>query len=194
MKKASGWKTKKDWKVLCQPTMRRLFGYWRRTMRSLRERCLGGISGSRREQDKEKRQAKRAVTHEAASNPFEKVALAGRPIWPTKIRIPTTRHTGKKAKERTERKENRNSNIPMMETKVIHPRTMAKEKADKEKENPRPSQPSQRRRRSSPPFSRLHHPQSLHMPVGQIRIGIHPGIALNKTNTHPMSHPALAKR
>ena len=35
-----GWKTKKDWKVSCQP---RHFGYWRRTMRSLRERCLGGI-------------------------------------------------------------------------------------------------------------------------------------------------------
>ena len=103
-KKASGWKTKKDWKVLCQPTMRRPFGCWRRTMRSLRERCLGGISDSRREKEKENRQAKRAVTNEVASNPFEKVALAGRPIWPAKIRIPTTRHIGEKAKERRERK------------------------------------------------------------------------------------------
>ena len=121
-----GWKTKKDWKVSCQPTMRRHFGYWRRTMRSLRERCLGGISDSRREKEKENQQAKRAVTNEVASHPFEKVALAGRPIGPTKIRIPTTRHSGEKAKERRERKENRNSNIPMMETKVIHPLTMAK--------------------------------------------------------------------
>ena len=69
-----------------------------------------------------------------------------------------------KAKERRERKENRNSNIPMMETKVIHPMTMAKEKADKKKDNPKRSQPLQRRRRSSPPSSRLHHPQSLPMP------------------------------
>ena len=32
-------------------------------------------------------------------------------------------HIGEKARERRERKENRNSNIPMMETKVIHPVT-----------------------------------------------------------------------
>ena len=96
-------------------------------------RKVGGISGSRREKEREHRQAKRAVTNEVASNPFEKVALARRPIWPTKIRIPTTRHIGEKAKERRERKENRNSNIPMMETKVIHPMTMAKEKADKKR-------------------------------------------------------------
>ena len=99
-------------------------------------RRLGGISDSRREKEKEHRQAKRAVTNEVASNPFEKVALAGRPIWPAKTRIHTTSHIGEKAKETT----------------------MAKEKADKKKENPRRSQPSQRRRRSSPPFSRLHHP------------------------------------
>ena len=71
-------------------------------MRSLRERCLGEISDSRREKEKENLQAKRAVTNEVASNPFEKVALAGRPMWPVKIRIPTTRHIGdrKEGKER----------------------------------------------------------------------------------------------
>ena len=163
-------------------------------MRSLRERCLGGISDSRREKEKENRQAERAVANKVASNPFEKVALAGRPIWPAKIRIPTSRQIGEKAKERRERKEKRSSNIPMMETKVIHPMTMAKEKADKKKEHPRCSQPSQRRRSSSPPHSQLHHPQSQHMPVGQIRIGIHPGIGVNKAGTHAMSHPALDKR
>ena len=73
-------------------------------MRLLREKCLGGISDSRREKEKENRQAKRTVTNEVASNPFEKVALAGRPIWPTKIRIPTTRHIGEKAKERRGKK------------------------------------------------------------------------------------------
>ena len=56
----------------------------------------------------------------------------------------------------------------MMETKGIHPMTMAKEKADKKKENPK------RRRREDGGAAR--HPQSLHMPVGQIRIGIHLGI------------------
>ena len=95
--------------------------------------------------------------------PFRKGSSGGKAIWPTNIRIPTTR------------KEDQKSNIPMMETNVIHPMTMAKEKADKRKENPKRSQPSQGRRRSSPPSSRLHHPQSLPMPVGQIKIGIHPG-------------------
>ena len=55
-------------------------------------------------------------------------------------------------------KANQNSNIPMLETKVIHPMRVAKERADRRKENPRRSQPPQRRRRSSPPSSRLHHP------------------------------------
>ena len=47
--------------------------------------------------------------------------------------IPTTRHIGEKAKERRERKENQNSNIPMMETKVIHPMRVAKERADRKR-------------------------------------------------------------
>ena len=58
---------------------------------------------------------------------------------PMKIMIPTTRHFGEKAKERRERKGNPNFNIPMMETKVIHPMRMAKERADMTKENPRRS-------------------------------------------------------
>ena len=49
-----------------------------------------------REKEKERQQAKRAVINEVASNPFEKVALAGRPIWPKKNGIPTTRRVRKK--------------------------------------------------------------------------------------------------
>ena len=45
-----------------------------------------------------------------------------------------------------------------METRVIHSAIMAREKADRIKENPKRSRPSQRSRRSSPPSSRLHHP------------------------------------
>ena len=44
-----------------------------------------------------------------------------------------------KAKERNGRKENRNSSIPMMETKAIHSMTVAKEKADMTEENPQRS-------------------------------------------------------
>ena len=76
----------------------------------------------------------------------------------------------------------------MMETRAIHPMKMAKEKADMTKENPRRSQPLQRRR------SRLRHPQSLPMPVGQIKIGINHGHGMNKAGTHPMKHPAQDKR
>ena len=107
---------------------------------------------------------------------------------------PTTRHIGEKAKERRGRKENQNSNIAMMETKVIHPMRMAKERADMKKGNPRRSQPPQRRRRSSPPSSRLHHPYSLPMPVGQTKTGINHGHGTNMAGTHPMRHPAQDKR
>ena len=72
--------------------------------------------------------------------PFRKAVLAGRPIWPMRTMIPTTRHIGEKAKERRERKENQNSNIPMMETRVIHFMRMAKEKGGMTRENPRRSQ------------------------------------------------------
>ena len=41
-----------------------------------------------------------------------------------------------------ERKENPNSNIPMMEIKVMHPMRMAKEKADMTKENPKREHPA----------------------------------------------------
>ena len=118
-------------------------GFSRRMMRSSQGRCLGAISDSRREKEKEKenQDIKRGVTNEVASNLSEEVVPAGRPIWPTKIRIPTTSHTGEKAKERKGRKENRN-----------HPMTVAKEKADKTKENPKRSQPRQRIWRSSPPI------------------------------------------
>ena len=115
---------------------------------------------------------KKDSTNEVASNPFGKAVLAGRPIWQTKTMIPTTRHTGEKAKERRERKENQNSNVPMMEAKVIHPVTMAKEKADTTKENPKPSQPLQRSRRSILPHCKVLNSKSLPMPFGQTKIGI----------------------
>ena len=54
-------------------------------MSSLQGRCLGAISDSRREKEKENQEAKRGVTNEVASNLSEKVAPAGRQIWPTKI-------------------------------------------------------------------------------------------------------------
>ena len=69
-------------------------------MRSLQGKCLGEISDSRREKEKENQEAKRAVTNKVASNPSQKVAPAGRPIWPKKIRLPATRHIGGKAKQR----------------------------------------------------------------------------------------------
>ena len=171
MKKVSGWKTKKDWKVSCQPTMKRHFGYWRRTMRSLREKCLGGIPNSRRETEKENQQATRAVTNEVASNPFEKVALAGRPIWPMNIRIPTTRHIGEKARKiKFQYPYDGNKGYPSYDN--------GKGKGGQEKGKSKTFEKTE-----EPPFSRLHHPQSLPMPVGQIKIGIHPGIGVNKAST-----------
>ena len=172
MKKVSGWKMK-DWKDSWQPMMKRLFGFWRRMMRSLQGKCLGEFSDSIREKERENQEAKRQITNEVASNPFETVAPAGRS---------TTRHIGEKAKERKGRKENRNSCMPRMKTKVICPMTVAKEKADMDmtKENPKRSQPRQRIWTSSPPISRLHHAQSLHTLVGQTKIGIHHGIGVNQ--------------
>ena len=76
--------------------------------------------------------------------PFRKSGSGGKTNMANENYDP--RHIGEKAKERRERKENQNSNIPMMETKVIHPMTVAKERADRKKENPRRSQPPQRRR------------------------------------------------
>ena len=63
-----------------------------------------------------------------------------------------------KGKGKKGKKGKSNSNIPIMETKVIHPMRVVKERADRRKDNPRRSQPPQKRRRSSPPSSRLHHP------------------------------------
>ena len=189
MKKASGWKTKKDKKVSCPPTMKRHFGYWRRTMRSLRERCLGGISDSKR-----KSTSKKSSHQRGGFKPFRKGSSGGKANMANENQDPYDQAYWGKGKGKKGKTGKSKSNIPMMETRAIHPMTMAKEKVDKRKENPKRSQPSQRRRRNSPPFSRLHHPQSLPMPVGQIKIGIHPGIGVNKAGTHPMRHPAQNKR
>ena len=62
-------------------------------------KCQGGISDSKREKEKENQETKRAVTHEVASNPFEKAVLAGRPIWPMKTGILGKRQR-KEGKER----------------------------------------------------------------------------------------------
>ena len=47
---------------------------------------------------------KKGSHQRGGSNPFEKAVLAGRPVWPMRTMIPTTRRIGEKAKERRERK------------------------------------------------------------------------------------------
>ena len=126
--------------------------------------------------------------------PFRKSGSGGKANMANENYDPYDQAFWGKGKERRERKEHQNSNIPMMETKVIHLMRMAKERADMTKENPRRSQPPQKRRRSSPPSSRLHHPESLPMPVGQTKIGINHGHGTNKAGTHPMRHPVQDKR
>ena len=147
-KKAFGLRMKKDLKGSCQTTVRRHSGSLRRTMRSSQEKCQGGISDSRREKEKENQETKRAVTNEVALNPSEKAVLAG---MANENYDPYDQAYWGKGKGKKGKKENQNSNIPMMETKVIHLMRMAKERADMTKENPRRSQPPQKRRRSSPP-------------------------------------------
>ena len=99
-----------------------------------------------------------------------------------------------KGKGKKGKKGNPNSNIPMMETRVIHPMRMAKERATITQENPRRSQPLQRSRRSILPHSQLLNSKSLPTPVGQTKIGINHGHGTNKAGTHPMRHPAQDKR
>ena len=132
---------KKDLKDSCQTTMRRHSGSSRRTMRSSQEKCQGGISDSTREKEKEN-QEKKGSHQRGGFKPFRKSGSGGKANMANENYDP---HVGEKAKERRERKENQNSNIPMMETKVIHPMRMAKERADMTK-------------RRRPPSSRLHHP------------------------------------
>ena len=67
-KKVSGWKTKMQLKDSWQIMMKRLSGFWRRMMRSLQERCLGEISDSRREAERENQEANRGVTNEGKAN------------------------------------------------------------------------------------------------------------------------------
>ena len=157
-------------------------------MRSLRERCLGGISDSRREKEKENQQAKRAVTNEVASNPFEKVALTAN--MANEYQDPYDQAywgegTGKKGKKGKSKFQ-----FPYDGDKGYPSYDNGRGKGGQEKGKSQ----TLRRRRSSPSFSRLHHPQSLPMPVGQIKIGIHPGIGVNKAGTHPMRNPAQDKR
>ena len=90
--------------------------------------------------------------------PFRKSGSGGKAKLANENYDPYDQAYWEKRKERRERKEHQNSNIPMMETKVIHPMRVVKERADRRKENPRRLQPPQKRRRSSPPSSRLHHP------------------------------------
>ena len=57
----------------------------------------------KKRKEKEYQETKRA-------DPFEKAVLAGRPIWPMKAMIPTTRHIGEKAKKgKKEKSKNPNS-------------------------------------------------------------------------------------
>ena len=67
--------------------------------------------------------------------------------------------------------------------------TMAKEKADMTKENPRCSIAEKLEEQPATPQV-----ADLPMLVGQTKGGINPGIGTNKANTHPMRHPAPDKR
>ena len=124
--------------------------------------------------------------------PFRKSGSGGKANMANEM-IPTTRHIGEKAKERREKQENPNSNIPMMETRVIHPLRMAKERADMTRkiQNVR----SHRREVGGAScHSQLLNSKSLPMPVGQTKIGINHGHGTNTAGTHRMRHPAQDKR
>ena len=127
-------------------------------------RCLGSISDARREKEN------KASHQRGGFKPFRKSGSDGKANMANENQDPYDQADWGKGKGKKGKKENRNSSIPMMETKVIHPMTVAKAKADMTKENPKRSQPQQRIWRSSPLISRLHHPQSLHMPVGQTKM------------------------
>ena len=86
---------------------------------------------------KGKSTSKKGSHQRGGFKPFRKGSSGGKANMANENQDPYDQAYWEKVKERRERKENQNSNVPMMETKVIHPMTMAKEKADKEKENPR---------------------------------------------------------
>ena len=71
------------------------------------ERCVHceKISDSKGRKEHENQETKRAVT-----DPSRKAVLAGRPIWPMKTMIPTTRHIGGKEGKKG-KKGHRNSSI-----------------------------------------------------------------------------------
>ena len=140
-------------------------------LRSLQARCLGAISDSRREEEKDNQEAERGVT-----NLSENVAPAGRPIWPTKTRIPTTQE---KVKERKGRRESQNSSIPMMEIRVIHPMNSGEGKGGHDKgqsktfaattENLEEQPVNQQNAPSTEPVGQT----KIGVPVGQTKAGIH---------------------
>ena len=167
---------KMDLKDSCQTTIEETFWVLEENDAFIARKVSGRNFRFKKRKGKGNQETNRAVTNEV------------------KIMIPTTRHIGEKAKERRERKENPNSNIPMMEARVLHPMKMAKERSDMTKENPKRSQPLQRSRRSILPHSQLLNSKSLPMPVGQTKIGINHGHGTNKAGTHPVRHPAQDKR
>ena len=69
------------------------------------------------------REQKGAVTNKVASNPFEKGLPAGSPIWPPKVRIPTTKAYWGKGKGKKWKKGKSKFQYP-------YPMTVAEEKAD----------------------------------------------------------------
>ena len=126
--------------------------------------------------------------------PFRKGGSGGKANMANEQQDPYDQAYWGKGKGKKGKKGKSKFQYPYDETKVIHPMTMAKEKADMTKESPKHSQPLQRNQRSNLPHSRLSFLKSLPMPVGQIKIGINPGVGTNKAGTHLMRHPAQDKR
>ena len=76
-KKAFGLRMKKDNKDSCRTTMKRRFGSSGRTMRSLREKCLGGISGSKGRK-KGKSGSNKGSHRRGGFKPFKKSGSGGK--------------------------------------------------------------------------------------------------------------------
>ena len=135
--------------------------------------------------------AKRAVTNEVASNPFEKVALAGRPIWP-EYQDPYDQAYWGKGKGKKGKKGKSKFQYPYDGNKGYPSYDNAKGKSGQDRGKSKTfAAIAERRQRNSPPSSKLHHPQTLPTPVGQIKIGIHHGIGGYPSHETPSAGQAM---
>ena len=124
-------------------------------MRSLQKRCLGEISDSKREKEKENHEAKR----------------------------------GSKGKGKKGKKGNSKFSVPVMETKDIHPMTVAKERADMTKEIPKRYAATARRSADCT----IHRAYLCRLDRPRLGSIMEFGIGVNQAGTHPMRHPAQDK-